>query len=233
MLEMFNWNDLAVIGGIIGVDLVMSGDNAVIIALASQRLPVQKRKKVMVLGALAAVMLRVLFTAVAVTLLEMPYLQMIGGTILVWIAYKLMVNKEEEVNCQAASGVFEAVKTILIADAVMSMDNVLGLAAVARNSQHEYLFLMIGLLISLPVVVFGATLVSQLLERFPALVYVGAGILLYAASELIVSEAFWSETWIGLHNTLVVATLTCGVLGLGYWQNARSGPELTASTADE
>ena len=233
MLEMFNWNDLAVIGGIIGVDLVMSGDNAVIIALASQRLPVQKRKKVMVLGALAAVMLRVLFTAVAVTLLEMPYLQMIGGTILVWIAYKLMVNKEEEVNCQAASGVFEAVKTILIADAVMSMDNVLGLAAVARNSQHEYLFLMIGLLISLPVVVFGATLVSQLLERFPALVYVGAGILLYAAGELIVSEAFWSETWIGLHNTLVVATLTCGVLGLGYWQNARSGPELTASTADE
>ena len=233
MLEMFNWNDLAVIGGIIGVDLVMSGDNAVIIALASQRLPVQKRKKVMVLGALAAVMLRVLFTAVAVTLLEMPYLQMIGGTILVWIAYKLMVNKEEEVNCQAASGVFEAVKTILIADAVMSMDNVLGLAAVARNSQHEYLFLMIGLLISLPVVVFGATLVSQLLERFPALVYVGAGILLYAAGELIVSEAFWSETWIGPHNTLVVATLTCGVLGLGYWQNARSGPELTASTADE
>ena len=92
---------------------------------------------------------------------------------------------------------------------------------------------MIGLLISLPVVVFGATLVSQLLERFPALVYVGAGILLYAAGELIVSEAFWSETWIGLHNTLVVATLTCGVLGLGYWQNARSGPELTASTADE
>ena len=233
MFGMFDWNDLAVLGGIIGVDLVMSGDNAVIIALASQRLSEKMKKRVMLFGCLAAVALRILLTSVAVTLLELPYLKIMGGLVLVWIAYKLMVNKEEEVNCQAASGVFEAVKTILIADAVMSMDNVLGLAAVARNSQHEYLFLMIGLLISLPVVVFGATLVSQLLERFPALVYVGAGILLYAASELIVSEAFWSETWIGLHNTLVVATLTCGVLGLGYWQNARSGPELTASTADE
>ncbi len=233
MLEMFNWNDLAVIGGIIGVDLVMSGDNAVIIALASQRLPAQKKKKVMVMGALAAVMLRVLFTSVAVTLLEMPYLQMIGGMILVWIAYKLMVNKDEEVNCKAASGVFEAVKTILIADAVMSMDNVLGLAAVARNSQHEYLFLMIGLLISLPVVVFGATLVSRLLERFPVLVYVGSGILLYAAGELIVSEAFLKETWIGIHNTVCVGTLTLGVLGLGYWRNDRSGAELIATSADE
>ena len=230
---MFDWNDLAVLGGIIGVDLVMSGDNAVIIALASQRLPVQKRKKVMVLGALAAVMLRVLFTAVAVTLLEMPYLQMIGGTILVWIAYKLMVNKEEEVNCQAASGVFEAVKTILIADAVMSMDNVLGLAAVARNSQHEYLFLMVGLLISLPLVVFGATLVSRLLERFPTFVYVGSGILLYAAGELIVSEAILAGSWIDVHHVAFVGLLTAGGLALGYWQNMRSAVELEPAPVEE
>lgn len=230
---MFDWNDLAVLGGIIGVDLVMSGDNAVIIALASQRLPDKLKKKVMVMGALAAVLLRVLFTSVAVTLLEMPYLQMIGGIILVWIAYKLMVNKEEEVNCQAASGVFEAVKTILIADAVMSMDNVLGLAAVARNSQHEYLFLMVGLLISLPLVVFGATLVSRLLERFPTFVYVGSGILLYAAGELIVSEAILAGSWIDVHHVAFVGLLTAGGLALGYWQNMRSAVELEPAPIEE
>ncbi len=230
---MFDLNDLAVLGGIIGVDLVMSGDNAVIIALASQRLPDKMKRKVMVMGSFAAVMLRVLFTSVAVTLLEMPYLQMIGGMILVWIAYKLMVNKEEEVNCKAASGVFEAVKTILIADAVMSMDNVLGLAAVARNSQHEYLFLMVGLLISLPLVVFGATLVSRLLERFPSFVYVGSGILLYAAGELIVSEAFLAGSWIDVHHVAFVGLLTAGTLALGYWQNTRSVAQLETAPIEE
>lgn len=222
MFEMFNLNDLAVIGGIIGVDLVMSGDNAVVIALASQRLSAKMRKKAMVFGALAAVMLRVAFTSVAVTLLDMPYLQMIGGVILVWISYKLMVDKGEEVNCKAASGVLEAVKTIVVADAVMSTDNVLGLAAVARNSQHEYLFLMIGLLISLPIVVFGATLISRLLDRFSILIYVGSGILLYAAGELIVGEPVLAGTWVAMHGKILVQALALGGLGLGYWQNTHT-----------
>lgn len=232
MFEMFNWNDLAVIGGIIGVDLVMSGDNAVVIALASQRLSAQMKTKAMMFGALAAVMLRVAFTSVAVTLLDMPYLQMIGGVVLIWIAYQLMVNKGEDVNCKAASGVAEAIKTIVIADAVMSTDNVLGLAAVARNSQHEYLFLMIGLLISLPIVVFGATLISRLLDRFSILVYVGSGILLYAASELIVGETFLAGTWISVHEQVFVRMLTIGVLGLGYWQNKHLAGELTSAQQD-
>ena len=130
MFGMFDWNDLAVLGGIIGVDLVMSGDNAVIIALASQRLSEKMKKRVMLFGCLAAVALRILLTSVAVTLLELPYLKIMGGLVLVWIAYKLMASSHDDVNCKEASCVMEAVKTILIADAVMSMDNVLALAAV-------------------------------------------------------------------------------------------------------
>ena len=233
MLEMFNLNDLAVIGGIIGVDLVMSGDNAVVIALASQRLSATMKKKAMVFGALAAVMLRVAFTSVAVTLLDMPYLQMIGGVVLVWISYKLMVDKDEEVDCKAASGVLEAVKTIVVADAVMSTDNVLGLAAVAKNSQHEYLFLMIGLLISLPIVVFGATLISRLLDRFSILIYVGSGILLYAAGELIVGETFLTGNWIAMHGKIFVMGLTLGGLGLGYWQNTHTSASMLPVRHDE
>lgn len=232
MLEMFNLNDLAVIGGIIGVDIVMSGDNAVVIALASQHLSEKMKKRAMVFGALTAVVLRVAFTSIAVTLLEMPYLQLIGGLVLIWIAYKLMVKNDEEVNCKAASGVMEAIKTIVIADAVMSMDNVLGLAAVARNSQHEYLFLMIGLLISLPIVVCGATLLSRLLDRFSFLIYVGSGILLYAAGELIVSETFLAGTWMAVHNITFVSMLALSVLGLGYWQNRRLTGDLILQEED-
>ena len=230
---MVDLNDLAVLGGIIGVDLVMSGDNAVIIALASQRLSAGMKKKVMMMGCLAAVVLRIALTSVAVTLLEMPYLQMTGGFVLVWIAHKLMAKTKEDINCKEASCVMEAVKTILIADAVMSMDNVLALAAVARNSQHEYLFLIFGLLLSLPVVMFGASLVSRLLERFPILVYVGSGILLYAAGELIVSEAILAGTWIAVHHNAFVGALTLGVLGLGYWQNTRSADELLSENQAE
>lgn len=224
---MFDWNDLAVLGGIIGVDLVMSGDNAVIIALASQKLPPDMKKKVMFLGSLGAVILRVLFTSVAVTLLELPYLQMAGGLVLIWISFKLMVNSEKTNNCKQASCMMEAIKTILIADAVMSGDNVLALAAVARNSSHEYLFLMIGLGLSLPIVMFCASLVSRLLERFPIFIYVGSGILLYAAGELIVSEAILAETWFAVHSSLFVTLLTLSFLSLGYWQNMRASRALS------
>lgn len=230
---MFDWNDLAVLGGIIGVNLVMSGDNAVIIALASQKLPADMKKKVMLLGSLAAVVLRVLFTAVAVTLLEMPYLQLTGGLVLIWISFKLMVNSEETGNCKQASCMLEAIKTILIADTIMSVDNVLALAAVARNSSHEYLFLMIGLGLSLPIVMFCASLVSRLLERFPIFIYVGSGILLYAAGELIVSEAFLAGTWINAHSSMFVALLTLTFLTLGYWQNLRTSRALSETSEEE
>ena len=231
---MFEWNDLAVLGGIIGVNLVMSGDNAVIIALASQRLPASMKKRVMLLGSLAAVLLRIVFTGVAVTLLEMPYLQLVGGCVLVWIAYKLMINDQENSDCQEASCLLEAVKTILIADTIMSVDNVLALAAVARNSQHEYLFLITGLVLSLPIVMFGASLVSRLLERFPVFIYAGSGILLYAAGELIVSEAFLAGTWIAIHHVAFVAMLTFGILGLGYWKNTRAADDdFIPAPADE
>ena len=127
----------------------------------------------------------------------------------------------------------EAIKTILIADTIMSVDNVLALAAVARNSSHEYLFLIIGLALSLPIVMFCASLVSRLLERFPIFIYVGSGILLYAAGELIVSESFLAGTWIALHSAMFVALLTLGVLAFGYWQNMRTSRALTDVSEEE
>lgn len=234
---MFGWNDLAVLGGIIGVNLVMSGDNAVIIALASQRLPQHMRRKVMFWGSLAAVILRVLATGVAVSLLKMPYLQLIGGTVLVWIAYKLMADSQEAGDCKEANGLLEAVKIILIADLIMSVDNVLALAAIARTSEHEYLFLILGLAMSLPLVMFGAEMVSRLLERYPVLIYGGAGILLYAAGELILSDVSLQGFGLHAYSAWFEATLVGGTLALGYWKNAQAAgetePELIPVRIDE
>lgn len=174
---------------IIMIDLVLAGDNAILIGLAARKLPKEQQKKVILWGAIGAIVIRVIATLLVVYLLKIPGLHLIGGLLLIWIAYKLLVEEEEhEVN--AADSLWGAVKTIIIADALMGLDNVL---AVAGASHGNMWLVTIGLLVSIPVVMWGSTLILKLIERYPVIVMIGAGILAWTASKMVVGEPFMSD----------------------------------------
>jgi YjbE family integral membrane protein len=176
---------------IIGINIVLSGDNAVVIALACRALPKRQRMVGIILGAGAAVLLRIVFTVLVQYLLDVPWLQLAGGALLFWIAIKLLVAEEaSEDSVSAGNSLFEAVKIVAIADIVMSLDNVLAIAGAAKSAPPELQIwlIVIGLLISIPLVVFGATLIVDLLTRFPILVWAGAALLGWIAGELVVSD---------------------------------------------
>lgn len=171
---------------IIGADIILAGDNAVVIALACRSLPEHQRLKGVVLGAGAAVVLRIIFTLIVSTLLGIPLLGLLGGLLLFWIALKLLVNDPpEEQNVAEATSLLEAVRTIVIADAVMSIDNVLAIAGAAHG---DWSLIVLGLLISIPIVVGGSTLIMSALARFPVLVWAGAALLGWIAGGLIAGE---------------------------------------------
>ena len=160
------------LGAIIWVNIILSGDNAVVIALAARSLPTHQQNQAVIWGAGAAVVLRIVLTIVAVELLKLPYLKLIGGVLLFWVAMKLLVPEDDGGDgVSSSSNLLGAIKTILIADLVMSLDNVIAVAAVAKGS---ILLLVLGLLISIPLVVFGATMLMKLMERYPVIITVGA-----------------------------------------------------------
>ena len=166
---------------IIGVNIVLSGDNAVVIALAARSLPPQQQKKAILYGSGAAIVMRIILTLFAVALLALPWLKIIGSVLLLWIGVKLLVPEDEEENIQASDNLMAAIKTILIADLVMSLDNVIAVAAAAGGNVT---LLIIGLAISIPLVVFGATILLKLMERFPIIITIGAGLLGFVAGEM-------------------------------------------------
>jgi len=171
---------------IIGVDIVLAGDNAVVIALACRTLPPRQRTAGIILGTAAAVAMRIVFTLVVGSLLGAPFLGLAGGLILFWIALKLLIAEEPgEESVRSGETLWDAVRTVAIADAVMSLDNVLAIAGAARG---DWILIIIGLLISIPLVVGGSTLIMSLLTRYPALVWGGAALLGWIAAELIVGE---------------------------------------------
>ncbi len=171
---------------IIGIDIVLGGDNAIVIALASRNLPEKQRNKAIVLGTGLAVVVRILLTILAVYLLTIPYLQLIGGILLVVIAFKLLVsNEDESSNIKASATLGAAVRTIVFADLVMGLDNVIAVAGAAHGN---ILLVIIGLFVSIPIIVWGSKLILYLMERFPLLIYAGAGILAYTAGNMIRHE---------------------------------------------
>lgn len=171
---------------IIGINIVLSGDNAVVIALACRNLPPAQRRVGILLGAAAAVILRIIFTVLIAYILDVPWLKLAGGLLLFWIAIKLVKGEEaDEDSVKAGGSLFEAVKIVAIADIVMSLDNVLAIAAAAGGQMW---LIILGLIISIPLVVFGATLILSLLTRFPILVWAGAALLGWVAGELIATE---------------------------------------------
>lgn len=173
---------------IIWLNVVLSGDNAVVIALACRGLPERSRRRGMMIGAGVAVGLRVVFTLLVVALLGTPFLRIAGGLLLVWIAIKLLVEEDDEEDEVAESGrLWKAVWTIAVADMVMSLDNVLAIAAVAKDNTA---LLVLGLLISIPLIIAGASLIMALLERLPILTWAGAVLLGWVAGEMLISDPF-------------------------------------------
>lgn len=170
---------------IIGVNVVLSGDNAVVIALAARSLPRKQQALAIFWGAGAAVVLRIILTIFAVALLTLPWLKIIGSLLLFWIGIKLLVPEDPGDDVEASDNLIAAIKTILIADLVMSLDNVIAVAAAAGGS---FTLLILGLAISIPLVVFGATLLVKLMERFPVIITVGAALIGMVAGEMLVTD---------------------------------------------
>jgi YjbE family integral membrane protein len=171
---------------IIWIDILLSGDNAVVIALACRSLPAHQKKIGIVLGASVAVGLRIVFALIISYLLAVPYLRIVGGLLLFWIAVKLIVGEGDEGHEIAeADNLWRAVRTIAIADAVMSLDNVVAIAAASRGHPELFIF---GLLLSIPLIMVGATLITALITRFPIFVWAGAALLGYIAAEMIVTD---------------------------------------------
>ena len=172
---------------IVWIDLLLSGDNAVVIAMACRSLPEEQRRWGIILGAGAAVLLRIAFAAVIVQLLALPYVHVVGGVLLLWIAVQLALDDHAAHKVKARSSLFGAVATIVIADGVMSLDNVVAIAGASRGSLELMIF---GLLLSVPLIVFGSTLLLKLLDRFPIIAWGGAALLGWIGGEMIAAEPF-------------------------------------------
>jgi YjbE family integral membrane protein len=166
---------------IIGVNIVLSGDNAVVIALAARSLPPKQQKQAIFWGSAAAILLRIVLTLFAVALLALPWLKLVGSALLLWIGIKLLVPEEGEDNVEAGDNLVAAIRTILIADLVMSLDNVIAVAAAAGG---HWTLMVVGLAISIPIVIFGATLLVKLMERFPVIITIGAALIGFVAGEM-------------------------------------------------
>jgi YjbE family integral membrane protein len=222
-LDFLNASFFAALAQIMLVNIVLSGDNAVVIALAARNLPAHHQKRVILWGSGGAIVLRVLLTVVAVWLLKIPFLQCLGGLLLVWIALQLLVEEDEEKGeHHAHDGLMGAVKTILIADVVMSLDNTLAIAGVAKGN---WTLLILGLALSIPLIVLGSTVIMKIMDRYPVVVYVGAALIAWTAGEMIDSDAA-VQPYLPrfLHGTPYLALLlTVGVIGYGWWGNVRKG----------
>ncbi|HEX7063541.1 MAG TPA: TerC family protein [Bacillales bacterium] len=172
---------------IVGIDLILAGDNAIVIGLAARRLPEHQQKKAIIWGTVGAIAIRLVATLVVVWLLKIPGLNLIGGLLLIWIAYKLLVDDKEHSDIKARQTLGGAIRTIVAADALMGIDNVLAVAGAAHGN---YWLVALGLLISVPIIIWGSTVFIKLVERFPWMIYAGAGVLAFTAAKMITHEGF-------------------------------------------
>ena len=227
-MELFSAAWFSALLAIILIDLVLAGDNAIVIALAARKLPPELQRKAIIWGTVGAIVVRSAMTLVVVWLLKIPGLMLVGGLGLLWIAYKLLADTDEgsEHDVQVNS-FWGAMKTIIVADALMGIDNVLGVAGAAQGS---FDLVVIGLLISVPIVVFGSAIVLKLVERFPIVIKLGAAVLAYTAAMMIINEQliksfFYSgdATGTALRWGMVVLAIV-GVLGAGKLKSMSGKP---------
>jgi YjbE family integral membrane protein len=229
-MELFSSAWLSALLAIVLIDLVLAGDNAIVIALAARSLPSHLQKRAIVWGTVGAVVVRALMTMGVVWLLKIPGLMLVGGLGLVWIAYKLLVPQEGgDEHHPTATTFWGAMKTIVIADALMGVDNVLGVAGAAHGA---FDLVIIGLLISVPIVVWGSTVVLKLVERFPVITYAGAAVLAYTAAHMMVSEPLLDSVFDAslVNRVLAHAVVIVGVLIAGRWAAQRHAQSTSSAS---
>jgi YjbE family integral membrane protein len=173
------------LGQIMMINIMLSGDNAVVIAMASRALPPRQQKQAILFGSFGAILLRVILTFFAVMLLALPWLKLVGGALLLYIGVKMLVPDEEEKHLDAHGKLWGAIKTIIVADFIMSLDNVLGVAAAAKGN---VVLLVLGLAISIPLIVYGSTFLLKLMNRWPVIITIGGGILGWVAGEMAITD---------------------------------------------
>jgi YjbE family integral membrane protein len=224
-MELFSMPWWSALLAIILIDLVLAGDNAIVIALAARNLPPEHQNKAIMWGTVGAIVVRSAMTVGVVWLLKIPGLMLVGGLGLLWIAFKLISDtSEDEHEGSGATTFWGAMKTIIVADALMGVDNVLGVAGAANG---DFTLVVIGLLISIPIVVLGSKLVLRLVEKWPVIIHLGAAVLAFTAAQMIINEKLLDPIFDGGETinllargaTYVVAI--AGVLGLGWWATRR------------
>ncbi|MGE8548593.1 TerC family protein [Alcaligenes sp. Marseille-Q7550] len=225
-LQSLHWGSLF---QIVLIDILLGGDNAVVIALACRNLPKQQRMQGILWGTAGAIILRVVLIFFALTLLGIPFLKVVGALLLLWIGIKLLMpDDDEHGNIQGASSIWAAVKTIIVADFVMSLDNVIAIAGAAQNAHldHQLGYVIFGLLLSVPIIIWGSTLVLKLIDRFPIVVTFGGALLGWIAGGMLVTDAFVENQFgvvaqpVKLGVEIVCALL---VVAVGKWLASRKG----------
>ena len=204
------------LGQIIWVNILLSGDNAVVIALAARSLPPKQQKQAILIGSGAAIAMRIVLTLVAAQLLQLPWLKLIGAVLLIYIGVTLLLPEDEgDHEGKEVGGMFAAVRTILIADLVMSLDNVIAVAAAAKG---DTTLLIIGLAMSIPLVIFGSTLLLKVIERFPIVVWLGAGLLGFIAGEIVVDDPAVKDSLLAMGAAIGIPAanlpITLGIAGI-------------------
>ncbi len=238
MIEFFQELNWVIVGQIILIDILLGGDNAIVIALACRHLPEHMRFKGIVGGALGAIVIRIILIAFAVTLLTVPYLKIIGGVLLLWIGVKLLLSEEEE-NEEIDGGdrLITAIKTVIIADLVMSIDNVIAVAGAAEqaSADHKLVLVVFGIMVSIPVVIWGSSVILRIMDRVPAVVTMGAALLGYLGGSMIATDVaiklrvaeILPMDLLNFHNLGVHLSLTGSAGALlvvlaGWWVNQRA-----------
>lgn len=183
---------------IIFIDLILAGDNAIVIGMAARNLPTHLQKKAVLWGTAGAIGIRIIATVVVVQLLELPWLHLVGGLLLVWIAYKLLIQEDNHGDIKAGNTLWQSIQTIIIADAAMGIDNVI---AVAGASHGNFVLVILGLLISVPVIVWGSTLFIKLINKYTWIIYLGSGVLAFTAAKMITQEKWFKEFF---HNNQII-----------------------------
>ncbi|MEY3077463.1 MAG: hypothetical protein RI892_521 [Pseudomonadota bacterium] len=220
-MELFSMPWWSALLAIILIDLVLAGDNAIVIALAARNLPAEHQNKAIMWGTVGAIVVRSAMTVGVVWLLKIPGLMLVGGLGLLWIAYKLITDtSEDEHEGSGATTFWGAMKTIIVADALMGVDNVLGVAGAANG---DFTLVVIGLLISIPIVVLGSKLVLRLVEKWPVIIHLGAAVLAFTAAQMVINEKLLDPIFDGGETIHLIArgatyaVAVVGVLGLGWW----------------
>jgi YjbE family integral membrane protein len=208
---------------------LLGGDNAVVIALACRNLEPERRMKGVLWGTAGAIMLRVVLIGFAITLLTLPFVKLIGGALLLWIGVKLMVPEDDTADIKSSNSLLTAIKTIILADFVMSLDNVVAIAGAAQgaHADHQIILIIFGLLVSVPIIIWGSTLLLKLLDRFPIIVTCGAGLLGWIAAGMLITDIAVISRYGEMEGTAKIAAELCGavfVIATGYWIAARRRP---------